>query len=51
MNKDLFAEIPGEKFYAVVSDAEIGFETMLDRGARRVFTHSNAGGHVYWLNP
>ena len=45
------AELPGEDLYAVVSDAEIPFATMLDRGAQRVFTHPAAGSHVYWLNP
>ena len=48
---EMTAEFPGEKIYAVASDAEMRFETMIDRGARRVFTHPTGRGHVYLLNP
>lgn len=48
---EMMAEFPDEEIYAVVSDEDVGLDTMTARGARRVFTHPNDGAHVYWLNP
>ena len=47
----MLEDLPDRPFYAVVRDAEISPQTMIERSAKLVFEDGADGANVYWLNP